>query len=61
MARDMNKQYKTVSQLPANAVKVSEYARQQNCHHSLIYHNITRGKATYKIVIFQGINFVIPD
>jgi hypothetical protein len=47
--------------LPAEAIKVSDYARQQGCHHSLIYHQIARNKATYEIVNFQGINFVIPS
>jgi hypothetical protein len=62
MPRVNDNRYKTVSKLPDNAIKVSEYAKLRGCaDHSLIYHWITRGKANYSIVIFQGINFVIPD
>lgn len=54
-------EYQTVSKLPTNAIKVSEYAKQRNCSHSLIYHELKRGKAKFYIVQFQGINFVIPN
>lgn len=52
--------YITVDSLPANAVKVSEYAKQRNCSHTLIYKEIERKKALFTIVQFQGINFIIP-
>ena len=56
------KNFDTVKKLPSNAIKVSEYARLQGWKgHSLVYHNITRNKANYKIVVFQDINFVIPN
>lgn len=61
MARINDNRYRTVSKLPDNALKVSEYARYRGFKdHSLVYHRITRGKADYEIVIFQGFNFVIP-
>ena len=53
--------YTIVDQLPANAIKVSDYAKQRGCSHSLIYHELTRKVAKFTIVQFQGINFVIPN
>ena len=53
-------QYRAVDKLPPNAIKVSDYARQRGCHHSLIYHEVRRGKAKFEIVTFQGFNFIIP-
>ena len=53
--------YITVNKLPINAIKVSDYAKQINCSHSLLYHRITRKKADFRIVVFQGINFIIPN
>ena len=54
-------QYTKVNKLPATALTVSKFAKSKNWKdHSLVYHNIKRGKADYKIVVFQGINFVIP-
>lgn len=50
-----------VDTLPANAVKVAQYAKDRNCSTSLIYHELERGKASFKIVIWQGFNFVIPE
>lgn len=52
--------YTIVDTLPANAIKVSEYAKERNCSTSLIYHEIQRNKATFEIIQFQGINFVVP-
>lgn len=52
--------YTKVDTLPANALKVKEYANQRNCSTSLLYHEVQRGKAEFKIIQFQGINFVIP-
>jgi hypothetical protein len=53
-------EYIIVDQLPVNAIKVSDYAKQRNCSTSLIYHEIIRNVAKFYIVQFQGINFVIP-
>lgn len=52
-------EYRIVKELPKDAIKVKEYARQRNIHHSLIYHELKRGKANFEIIQFQGINFVI--
>ena len=53
-------QYITVDILPSNAIKVSDYAKQRGCDHSLIYHELRRNVAKFTIVQFQGFNFVIP-
>lgn len=50
--------HRIVKRLPKDAITVKEYARQRNCHHSLIYHELKRGKANFQIVNFQGINFI---
>ncbi len=53
--------YTIVDILPANAVKVSDYAKQRGCTTSLIYHEIQRNKANFTIIQFQNINFIIPQ
>mgnify|MGYP000449770007 CR=1 FL=1 len=58
MARSLK--HKEVKVLPANAIKVSEYARLRACSTSLIYHELDRGKAKFDIVIWQGFNFIVP-
>jgi len=50
--------YREVKQLPKDAITVKAYAEARNCHHSLIYHELKRGKANFEIINFQGINFV---
>jgi hypothetical protein len=62
MARINDNRYEVVKKLPAKAIKVSDYAVSKGWKgHSLVYHRLTRNKADYKIVVFQGINFVIPN
>jgi hypothetical protein len=53
-------QYKVVSKLPKNAIRVKDYAKQRGVSHSLIYHELARKVAAFEIVQFQEINFVIP-
>lgn len=55
-----------INELPATAVVVSEYARKTGYAIGYVYIKYQRsleGKATvdYKIVSFQGVNFVIPN
>jgi hypothetical protein len=57
--------YPEVDKLPATAQKVSAFATEQGFQVGYVYVKYLRsleGKATvnYKIVRFQGINFVIP-
>lgn len=63
MARVNDNRYRTVKKLPDNAIKVSDYAKSIGLRdHSLIYHRLRRNVAVnYEIVVFQGINFVIPN
>lgn len=51
--------YNIVPDLPANALRVSEYAQLRNCNTSYLYELIREHKADFEIVIFKGINFVI--
>lgn len=51
--------YDIVPDLPANALRVSEYAQLRDCNTSYIYELIRRNKADFDIVIYKGINFVI--
>jgi phage tail protein X len=53
-------QYELIEQLPTDAITVSQYARAKGCDTSYVYHLLKRGKADFKIVLFHGINFVIP-
>lgn len=60
--------YTIVDTLPDNAVKVSEYAKQQGYTYPYIYellrkvrnNEIEKSKAGFDMVTFQGINFIIP-
>jgi hypothetical protein len=62
------KKYDKVNELPANAVKVSTYAEQigqaNPPYICVMFDRYKAGKGTYpgyKIVNWQGFNFVIPD
>lgn len=62
------KKYNKVRQLPANALKVSSYAKsigQRNPSYiCVMYDRYLSDKGSYpgyKIVNWQGFNFVIPD
>lgn len=54
------KQYEIVDTLPANALTVAEYCRVNNISTSVFYMRLNRGTASYKVVVFQNINFVVP-
>lgn len=61
--------YTTVEELPANAMLVSDYARLRNCNTAYIYKlaalkrngTNTKQDTSFDIVIFHGINFIIPS
>jgi len=59
MKRNLGK-YKEVEKLPKEAMTVSEYAASNNISQSYVYKMIERNNATYQIVIFKTMNFVIP-
>jgi hypothetical protein len=62
MKRKKNK-YKIVKELPNEAMKVSDYAKDvRDCNTSYLYQLIREGKNhDFEIVEFKGINFIIPN
>ena len=59
MAHNENK-YPIIKTLPVNAMTVKEYALSKGITPQYVYVMIQRNKATFKMVLFQGINFIIP-
>lgn len=59
--RAMAHLYETVEKFPSGALTVREFANERNITTSYVYHLIKRGKADFKIVIFQGVNFVVKE
>ncbi len=60
MKSNANK-YDEVTELPASAMTVKEYADSQNMSTAYIYKQIKEGKNKFQIVKFQTINFIIPE
>jgi len=56
-----HKKYETVDKLPKNAKTVKQYADDKQFSTSYIYKMVREKKAKFKIVIFQTINFIIPN
>ncbi len=60
--------HEAVEQLPVNAVKVSQYAKDRNVSYTYIYelarkirnNQISEQQAGFKLITFQSINFIIP-
>jgi len=63
MGRNKKNKYRIVLELPANAVKVADYANQWPCNTSYIYKLVRDKKniSKFEVVDFQGINFIIPN
>lgn len=59
MAKNVGK-YRQVDQLPVNAMTVQSYADSRGWKAHNIYMRLKRNNADFEIVLFQGINFVIP-
>ena len=55
------KQYEEIPQLPANAMSVAKFAEQEDITVSYVYKKFNEGKADYRIVDFQGYNFVVRN
>ncbi len=55
------KQYEAIAQLPASALSIANYASDNGITVSYVYKKFNEGKALYKIVDFQGYNFVITN
>lgn len=60
MKQNVNK-YPVVDTLPAHAVTVKEYAEQESISTAYIYKMIKEAKNNFKIVVFHGTNFIIPN
>lgn len=52
--------YRNVTILPTTAMTVAEYCTQRGCTNPYIYELFRKQKADFEIVIFKGINFIIP-
>lgn len=52
--------YTIVEELPKGALTVSQFAKNRGVDHSLIYHELKRKTAKFSIVVFHGINFIVP-
>jgi hypothetical protein len=59
MAKNIGK-YREVSQLPNNAMTVQSYADSRGWKAHNIYMKLKRHTNDFEIILFQGINFVIP-
>ena len=57
--KGQRKQYDKVKQLPENALSIANYATSKDITVSYVYKQFNQSKSTYKIVDFQGYNFVI--
>lgn len=52
--------YPEVRELPKGAMTVKEYAEKANLSVSGVYMQYLRGNGSFKIVLFKGINFIVP-
>lgn len=52
--------YPKVDSLPPGAMTVAEYCNLKGITTAVFYMRLKRGTASYKVVVFQNINFVIP-
>ncbi len=52
--------YPKLKELPLGAMTVHDYAIFKGISTAYIYKQIKEGKAAFKIVLFHGINFIIP-
>jgi len=52
--------YREVITLPKKAQTIKAYAEQNNITTSYVYKQMREKKNKFEVVIFQGVNFVIP-
>lgn len=57
--KGQRKQYDTIKQLPVNAMSIANYAASKNITVSYVYKQFNQGKSEYKIINFQGYNFIV--
>lgn len=53
--------YTEIDSLPLNAKTVKTYADDNNISTGYVYKQIREGKNKFKMVVFQGVNFIIPS
>lgn len=56
-----SRKHREVDTLPKEALRVSEYAKKNGHTTQWVYEATKRGLATFEIVVFKGINFIIPN
>lgn len=59
MKQNKNK-YREVAELPPTAKTVKTYAEDENITTAYVYKQIKEKKNKFEIVVFQGVNFIIP-
>jgi len=52
--------YPEVTKLPPNAKTVQKYANDTGISTGYVYKQIREGKNKFKMIVFQGVNFIIP-
>lgn len=61
MAKNRRNKYEEIKVLPPTAMSVSNYAKQvADCNVSYLYKLIRLGKNKFRIVEFQGTNYILP-
>jgi len=60
MAKRNIGKYRDVEVLPPGAMTVEKYAESRGWKANNVYMRVQRRTADFSLVIFQGINFVIP-
>lgn len=53
------KKYEAIDQLPATAMSVANYSKYAGITVSYVYKQFNENKSKYRIVDFQGYNFVV--
>ena len=57
--KGQRKQYDTIKQLPQDAMSIAKYAASKDITVSYVYKQFNEKKSHYRIVDFQGYNFVV--
>lgn len=52
--------YRKVDKLPANAKTVKMYSEDEGITTAYVYKQVKQKKNKFEIVVFQGVNFIIP-
>jgi len=59
MKQNQNK-YREVAKLPTTAQTVKTYAENNSISTAYVYKLIREKKNKFEIIVFQGVNFIIP-